>query len=184
MHGGVGDCWKRFRVGRTPKCFWNWEVVRVWRMTKVSKVRVGKTLRWLWSRKEVVPWQKLSEANTVTKQPWHVMCMSLSHQLLVLPHLSSCHGLPNPYPHPDQGLSPNPYMTVHTKYCWDPDSLLILGEKGCSHRIHFLVSSYHPLSPCFTLTHPCFTYRSPLISVVIITKQSKQSSQIFYKLKN
>ena len=27
--GGVGDCWKRFEVGRTPKCFQNWEVVGV-----------------------------------------------------------------------------------------------------------------------------------------------------------
>ena len=26
VHGGVGDCWKRLRVGRTSKCFWNWEV--------------------------------------------------------------------------------------------------------------------------------------------------------------
>ena len=54
-HGGVGDCWKRLGVGRTLKCFWNWEVVRVQRMLKVSEVRVGKTPRQLWSGKEVVP---------------------------------------------------------------------------------------------------------------------------------
>ena len=27
--GSVGDCWKGLRVGRTPKCFWNWEAVGV-----------------------------------------------------------------------------------------------------------------------------------------------------------
>ena len=53
--GSIGDCWKGLRVGRTPKHFWNWEVVGIQRMSKVSEVRVRKTLRWLWSRKEVVP---------------------------------------------------------------------------------------------------------------------------------
>ena len=53
--GSVGDCWKALGVGRTPKLFWNWEAVGVQRMPKVSEVRVGKTLRWLWSGKEVIP---------------------------------------------------------------------------------------------------------------------------------
>ena len=55
MHGSVGDCWKGLGVGRTPKCSWNWEAVGVQRMSKVSEVGVRKTLRWLQSRKEVVP---------------------------------------------------------------------------------------------------------------------------------
>ena len=55
VHGSVGDCWKGLGVGKTPKHFWNWKVVGVQRMLKVSEVRVGKTLRQLWSRKEVVP---------------------------------------------------------------------------------------------------------------------------------
>ena len=54
-HGSVGDCWKGLGVGRTLKCFWNWEVVRVQRMSKLSEVRDKKTLRWLWSGKEVIP---------------------------------------------------------------------------------------------------------------------------------
>ena len=40
--GSVGDCWKGLRVGRTLKHFWNWEVVGVQRMPKVSEVGVGK----------------------------------------------------------------------------------------------------------------------------------------------
>ena len=51
----VGDCQKGLRVGSTLKCLWNWEVVRVQRMPKAPEVRVGKTPRWLQSRKEVVP---------------------------------------------------------------------------------------------------------------------------------
>ena len=54
-HGSVGDYWKGLRIGKTPKCFWNWKAVGVQRMPKVSEVRVGKTLRHLWSRKEVIP---------------------------------------------------------------------------------------------------------------------------------
>ena len=55
VHGSVGDCWKGLRIGKTLKCFQNWKVVRVCRMPKVSEVGVGKTLRHLWSRKEVIP---------------------------------------------------------------------------------------------------------------------------------
>ena len=51
----VVDCWKGLRIGSTPKHLWNWEAVRVQRMLKVSEVRAGKTLRQLWSRKQVVP---------------------------------------------------------------------------------------------------------------------------------
>ena len=54
-HSSVGDHWKGLGIGKTPKCFWNWKVVRVQRMLKVSEVRVGKTPRCLWSRKEVIP---------------------------------------------------------------------------------------------------------------------------------
>ena len=54
-YGSVGECWKGLRIGSTSKCLWNWEVVGVQRMPKVSEVRVGKTLRQLWSGKQVVP---------------------------------------------------------------------------------------------------------------------------------
>ena len=57
-HGSVGDCWKGLRVGRT-KCFWNCEAVGIQRMSKMSEVGVRKTLKWLWSGKEVFPWQCL-----------------------------------------------------------------------------------------------------------------------------
>ena len=53
--GSIGDCWKGLRVGSTAKHLWNSEVVGVQRMPKVSEVRVGKTLRQLQSRKQVVP---------------------------------------------------------------------------------------------------------------------------------
>ena len=53
-YGSVGDCWKGLGIGSTPKHLWNWEVVGVQRMLKVSEVRVGKTLRCFWSRKEVI----------------------------------------------------------------------------------------------------------------------------------
>ena len=53
--GSVGDCWKGLGIGSTLKRLWNWEVVGVQRMLKVSEVGVGKTPRGLWSRKEVVP---------------------------------------------------------------------------------------------------------------------------------
>ena len=43
--GSVGDCWKGLGIRSTLKCLQNLEVVRVWRMPKVSEVRVGKTLR-------------------------------------------------------------------------------------------------------------------------------------------
>ena len=52
----IGDCWKGLGIGSTLKHLWNWEVVGVWRMLKVSEVRVGKTPRQLWSGKQVVPW--------------------------------------------------------------------------------------------------------------------------------
>ena len=54
-YGSVGDCWKGLGVGRTPKCFWNWEAVRVQRMLKVPEVGVRKGPRQLQSGKEVVP---------------------------------------------------------------------------------------------------------------------------------
>ena len=38
----VGDCWEGLGVGRTPKHFWNWEVVGVQRMPKVSEVKIGR----------------------------------------------------------------------------------------------------------------------------------------------
>ena len=41
----VGNCWKGLRIRSTLKHLWNWEVVRVQRMLKVSEVGVGKTLR-------------------------------------------------------------------------------------------------------------------------------------------
>ena len=53
----IGDCWKGLGIWSTSKCLWNWEVVGVWRMLKVSEVRVGKTPRQLWSGKQVLPWQ-------------------------------------------------------------------------------------------------------------------------------
>ena len=49
--GSVGDSWKGLGIGSTPKRLWNWEAVRAQRMPKVSDVRVGKTLRQLWSGK-------------------------------------------------------------------------------------------------------------------------------------
>ena len=55
MCGSVGDCWKGLRIGSALKCLWNSEVVGVQRVLKVSEVRVGRALRWLWSRKQVVP---------------------------------------------------------------------------------------------------------------------------------
>ena len=54
-HSSVGDSWKGLGIGSTPKGFWNWEAVSVQGMPKVSEVRVGKTLRCLWSGKEVIP---------------------------------------------------------------------------------------------------------------------------------
>ena len=58
--GSVGDCWKGLGIGSTLKHLWNWEVVKVQRMLKVSEVRVGKTLRHFWNGKEVIPWKSLS----------------------------------------------------------------------------------------------------------------------------
>ena len=55
--GSVGDCWKGLRIRSTLKCLQNWEVVGVWRMLKVSEVRVGKTPRCFRSGTQVVPWQ-------------------------------------------------------------------------------------------------------------------------------
>ena len=49
--GSIGDCWKGLGIGSTSKHLWNWEVVGVQRMPKVSEVGVGKTLRCFWSRK-------------------------------------------------------------------------------------------------------------------------------------
>ena len=57
----VGDCWKGLGIRSTLKCFWNSEVVGVWRMPKVSEVRVGKTPRCFWNRKQVIPWQEPAE---------------------------------------------------------------------------------------------------------------------------
>ena len=51
----VGDCWKGLGIGSPLKRLQNWEVVRVREMLKVSKVRVGRTLRQLRSRKSVIP---------------------------------------------------------------------------------------------------------------------------------
>ena len=62
----VGDCWKGLRIRSTPKHLWNWEAVRVWRMPKVFEVRVGKTLRCFWSRKQVVPWHTLPSSQSST----------------------------------------------------------------------------------------------------------------------
>ena len=55
VHSRVGDCWKGLGIESTLKHIWKWEAVGVQRMLKVSKVRVGKTLRHLQSGKEVVP---------------------------------------------------------------------------------------------------------------------------------
>ena len=56
----VGDCWKGLGIRSTLKHLQNAEAVRVQRMPKVSKVRVGKTLRCFQSRKQVIPWQQSS----------------------------------------------------------------------------------------------------------------------------
>ena len=45
VHGSNGDCWKGLGVGKSLKCFWNWEAVGVRRMLKVSEVGVRKTPR-------------------------------------------------------------------------------------------------------------------------------------------
>ena len=55
VHGSNGDCWKGLGVGKSLKCFWNWEAVGVRRMLRVSEVGVEKIPRHLQSRKEVVP---------------------------------------------------------------------------------------------------------------------------------
>ena len=50
------DCWKGLGIRSTPKCLQNSEAVGVWRMPKVSEIRVGKTPRCFQSGKQVVPW--------------------------------------------------------------------------------------------------------------------------------
>ena len=55
MCHSVGACWKGLGIGSTSKCLWNSEAVGVRQMPKVSKVRVGRTLRQLRSGKQVVP---------------------------------------------------------------------------------------------------------------------------------
>ena len=53
--GSVGDCWKGLGIGSILKCLWNWEVVRVQRMLKVSKVGVGRIPKCFQSGKQVIP---------------------------------------------------------------------------------------------------------------------------------
>ena len=66
--GSIGDCWKGLGIGSPSKCLWNWEVVGVRRMPKVSKVGVGKTPRCFRSRKQAIPWHQLRKSwdNNIT----------------------------------------------------------------------------------------------------------------------
>ena len=45
VHGSIEDHWKGLGIGKTLKHFWNWKVVGVQRMPKMSEVGVGKTPR-------------------------------------------------------------------------------------------------------------------------------------------
>ena len=51
----VKNLTKGLGIGSTSKCLWNWEVVGVQIMPKVSEVGVGKTPRQLQSIKQVIP---------------------------------------------------------------------------------------------------------------------------------
>ena len=59
-HSSVGDHWKGLGIGRTLKYVWNWKVVRVQGMPKVSEVRVGKTPRHLGAERRSSPDRKLN----------------------------------------------------------------------------------------------------------------------------
>ena len=83
----VGDCWKGLGIGSPLKHLQNWEVVRVRGMPKVSEVGVGRTLRQLWSGKQVVPWhcwqRPLKECLC-----WQVVCLDKTTTLSQCRHFA------------------------------------------------------------------------------------------------